>query len=155
MGGRPIGRTPDSGSGYPGSSPGLPANNAPNLPVKAVLFYNPPLIGATSKANSPAACHRLVVPAGHRSQIQRSLAYATSCRNQYYRAVWRCERRLWRPPRLFPDSTDAPVSTLLLPQQQTAPGSQTIPGAAVSNTRSSNPAANPAPLPPEFHQACV
>src|SRR5215831_11608884 len=26
MGGRPIGRTPDSGSGYPGSSPGLPAN---------------------------------------------------------------------------------------------------------------------------------
>src|SRR5947209_18009877 len=25
MGGRPIGRTPDSGSGYPGSSPGLPA----------------------------------------------------------------------------------------------------------------------------------
>src|SRR5579859_892587 len=26
LGGRPIGRTPDSGSGYPGSSPGLPAN---------------------------------------------------------------------------------------------------------------------------------
>ena len=25
LGGRPIGRTPDSGSGYPGSSPGLPA----------------------------------------------------------------------------------------------------------------------------------
>ena len=27
LGGRPIGRTPDSGSGYPGSSPGLPANS--------------------------------------------------------------------------------------------------------------------------------
>ena len=27
MGGRPIGRTPDSGSGYPGSSPGLPAKS--------------------------------------------------------------------------------------------------------------------------------
>ena len=26
LGGRPIGRTPDSDSGYPGSSPGLPAN---------------------------------------------------------------------------------------------------------------------------------
>jgi hypothetical protein len=26
VGGRPIGRTPDSDSGYPGSSPGLPAN---------------------------------------------------------------------------------------------------------------------------------
>jgi hypothetical protein len=26
LGGRPIGRTPDSESGYPGSSPGLPAN---------------------------------------------------------------------------------------------------------------------------------
>jgi hypothetical protein len=25
LGGRPIGRTPDSESGYPGSSPGLPA----------------------------------------------------------------------------------------------------------------------------------
>ena len=29
LGGRPIGRTPDSGSGYPGSSPGLPANLSP------------------------------------------------------------------------------------------------------------------------------
>ena len=27
LGGRPIGRTPDSDSGYPGSSPGLPAKN--------------------------------------------------------------------------------------------------------------------------------
>ena len=27
LGGRPIGRTSDSGSEYPGSSPGLPANN--------------------------------------------------------------------------------------------------------------------------------
>jgi hypothetical protein len=29
LGGRPIGRTPDSGSGYPGSSPGLPAKFSP------------------------------------------------------------------------------------------------------------------------------
>jgi hypothetical protein len=27
LGDRPIGRTPDSESGYPGSSPGLPANS--------------------------------------------------------------------------------------------------------------------------------
>src|SRR5947209_2713844 len=89
----------------------------PNLPVKAVLFCNQPLIGAASKANSQAACHRRAVPAGHRSQTQRSLAYATSCRNPYYRGAWRCERRLWRPLRLFPDSTNAPASTLRLPQQ--------------------------------------
>src|SRR5207245_1615934 len=109
------------------------ADDAPNPPVNAVQFCNQPLIGAVSKVNSQAACHRRAVPAGHRSQIQRSLAYATSCRNPYYRAAWRNA----------------------LPQPRTAPESQTIPGAAVSNTCSSNPAVNLTPLPPEFHRACV
>ena len=31
LGGRPIGRTPDSDSGYPGSSPGLPANHSHSM----------------------------------------------------------------------------------------------------------------------------
>src|SRR6266568_2989829 len=125
----------------------------------------------------------LLIPPQMMRRIQRSLAYATSCRNPYYRAAWRYERRLWQPLRLFPGSTNGPASTLLLPQQpadgklrnppqcehlqlhrswrsalrqpRTAPESQTIPAALVSNMCSSNPAANPAPLPPEFHQACV
>src|SRR6266478_1249336 len=39
LGGRPIGRTPDSGSGYPGSSPGLPANLF-NYLARAVLGHS-------------------------------------------------------------------------------------------------------------------
>jgi hypothetical protein len=48
LGGRPIGRTPDSESGYPGSSPGLPAKYL----VEPAEFgcANPSLIWATNSA---------------------------------------------------------------------------------------------------------
>ena len=45
VGGRTIGSTSDSGSDYPGSSPGLPAN------------FFPPIAAITAKNRTPVSCH--------------------------------------------------------------------------------------------------
>src|SRR5437660_780278 len=54
LGGRPIGRTPDSGSGYPGSSPGLPANLFYGLAKALPLDHATPIISLSGEAMKKA-----------------------------------------------------------------------------------------------------
>jgi hypothetical protein len=79
LGGRPIGRTPDSDSGYPGSSPGLPANYFQSLSLSLLRAW------AHLRRNWGASRHHHFLQFGNRTPLRF-----------FGRLYVECQRRLGR-----------------------------------------------------------